>query len=174
MEHFMEELRWSHHTHTHTHTPHHTTHCTPQRMQHNTTHTHTHTHTCCNHSFQRVHTHYSLMKASRSTDPKRHYRLHQQKWKLKIYPQHFFTLFLLVSVKNWHLKVAKTLPVNTTHFVPCSLCACKQEEDQHLWQKYPRHNERTFFPAFIGKEWTYMAAPWEAQIWNKEKYSFYW
>ena len=55
------------------------------------------------------------------------------------------------------------------HFVPNSLCQWRHEQGRNMEQKYQTQSQS--FLVFVGKEWTCMAASWDAQF-DRKRNSF--
>lgn len=73
----------------------------------------------------------------------------------------------LWSVKNWHLKVARTWPQANT--ILCSSLR-HHEQGQYVWHVSYYAMSQLFFPLlFIGEQQTNLAAPWGAPIWRKKR-----
>ena len=69
-----------------------------------------------------------------------------------------FSVFIFQYVNNWHLKVIKT-----QLWVLLYLCVTSWMHPPSVAAVYIM-SRANFYLLFIGKEWTNMAAPWEARI----------
>ena len=71
--------------------------------------------------------------------------------KSKIYTQQFFIQFIILFVKNWHLKSWRH-DCESGHFVPISLYQWCHEQDWNMWRKHKKKSHKqTFFCSSLVK-----------------------